>query len=346
VKIVRISLATFCALLFIVTGIISMLLFNLDQKAFDPETYQQVFAREKFYQRLPTIIAKALVTAPQTDDLPIAMQGLTVENWENFIRDILPPEDLRGMGEDTLDSLFAYINNESDYAGISLIPLKESMAGEAGTEAVLRLMKTQPDCTAAEIAKITVEFFEGNTSLCNPPPEAMPLITPIIKAQLQYTAEVIPDLVTLASADPSSAEGDPREGLRAIRLLMRLSPLVPLGILLVLSLLVVRSLRGWLAWWGIPIFITGIIATLISLIGAPFVGLLLLRFLIRNETEYIPPVFLDSGSQMATAIVEQLLKPTLFQGLILTVIGILLIAGMLLLKKGIKTEAETDPENA
>ena len=51
------GLAVVCALASIVTGVASMLLFNLDQKAFDPQTYQQVFAEEELYQRLPSIIA-------------------------------------------------------------------------------------------------------------------------------------------------------------------------------------------------------------------------------------------------------------------------------------------------
>jgi hypothetical protein len=334
VNILRNILAGLCALVFIVTGVASMLLFNLDQKAFDSDTYQQVLANENFYQRLPTIIAKGLVASPQKDELPRTMQGLTVENWENFIRDLLPPEVLQSMGEQALDSLFAYINSESNNAGISLTPLKESMAGEAGTQAVLDLMKTQPKCTLEQVAQITVAALsENEIMLCNPPPEALPLIAPVIKGQLQFAAAVIPDQATFARTDPLSKDEDPRKGLRVLRLFMSLSPLVPLGTLLALSLLAVKSLRDWLAWWGIPITITGIFAVLVSLLGAPFFGLLILRFLIRNQTDYIPPVFLDSGSQLAAAIVEQLLKPTLLQGLALAGAGTILFVGAILLKR-------------
>ena len=342
-KILRISLAGLCALAFIMTGMTSMLLFNLDQKAFEAETYQQVFTEEKFYQRLPTIIAKALVVSPQKGELPLVMQGLTVENWENFIRALLPAEVLQSMGEEALDSLFAYINGKSDDAGFSLVPLKESMAGEAGTQAVLDLMKTQDDCTVAQIAEMTVAILSKNEIwLCNPSKEALPLITPVIKGQLQFAAEVIPDRVSIARANPETQNDDPRQQLRVLRLFMRLSPLVPLGTLLVLSLLVVRSLRSWLGWWGIPVLITGLFAILISLLGAPFAGLLILRFLVRNETDYIPPVFLDSGSQLAATIVEQLLKPTLMQGLALAGLGTVLILATIYLKRFVNANPGKD----
>ncbi len=333
-KFIRISLAVLCAILFVTSGVLSMLLFNLDQKAFTPEAYQRAFANGHFYQRLPTIIARGLVSSPQQDELPLAMQGLTVENWENFIVALLPPQALQSMGEAAMDSLFAYLNGEVDTAVISLLPLKESMASEIGTQAVLDLMRTQPDCTLSQIAQMTVAVLsEGEIMLCNPPEDALPLITPIIMGQLKFAAEIIPDQMTLARTTLTSEGKDPREQLRVLRALMRLSPLVPLGLLLALSLLVVRSLRDWLAWWGIPMLVTGLLAIVMSLLGAPFVGLLLLRYLVRNDTGTVPPVLMDSSSQLVSAIVEQLLRPTLLQGLAVAGVGLLLIVVVLLLRR-------------
>jgi hypothetical protein len=345
VKFVRISISVVCAILVVATGLVSMLLFNLDQKAFIADTYQQAFANERFYQRLPTIIARGLVASPQKNKLPRAMQGLTVENWENFINAMLPPDTLQAMGEDALDSLVEYLNGKSDTAGISLVPLKESMAGDAGTQAVMDLMNTQPDCTLSQIAQMTVAFLsESDILLCNPPEDALPLITPIISAQLQFASEVIPDQAIIARANANSQDQDSRNQLRVLRLFMRLSPLVPFGLLLTLSLLAVRSLRDWLGWWGVPITITGVLAILTSLLGAPFVGFLLLRFLIRSDSVSLPPAFIDSGSQLASAIVEQLLRPTLLQGLFLAGLGILLVAVAILTKRLIKTEPDEESE--
>ena len=120
-KFIRMSLGALCAILFVATGVVSLLLFNLDQQAFTPETYQRAFANENFYQRLPTIIARGLVSSPQQDDLPLAMQGLTVENWENFIRALLPPQALQSMGEAALDSLFAYLDGEADGSDLAVL---------------------------------------------------------------------------------------------------------------------------------------------------------------------------------------------------------------------------------
>ncbi len=64
----------------------------------------------------------------------------------------------------------------------------------------------------------------------------------------------IPDQLTLLSAPP---QNDPRDKLQTARMVMRLSPILPLGFLLLMTIITVRSLKNWLDWWGIPLFITG-----------------------------------------------------------------------------------------
>ena len=90
------GLAGVLAILVILTALPAQVLFNLERKAFTTETYQQAFANDDFYARLPSILAESVHTA-STQDLPVAMQGLSKENWEAFFRDLLPPDYPKGQ---------------------------------------------------------------------------------------------------------------------------------------------------------------------------------------------------------------------------------------------------------
>lgn len=335
---IRKGLAGICAVLFVLTALVALLLFNLERKAFAPLTYQLAFANDNFYERIPTLMAQALTSPAQMQSLPLSMRGLTTQNWENFIRSLLPPEAFKELGDQALTSILAYLNDEADTAVISLAPLKTSMASEAGVQAVLELLKTQPECTLAQIGQIAVAALtQQEISLCKPPDEMLGIMSPLIQTQLQVTAAAIPDQITLAKTDPAPVgKDDPRERIKLLRLTLRLSPILPLLFLFIMTILGVHSLHDWLAWWGIPFLVTGIIATLMALLGAPLTGLILLRILASKAPAYLPSVLLDNGSQLATAIMDQLLKPVMVQGIVLTFFGFVMTALAIIVHQNLK----------
>jgi hypothetical protein len=323
---IRKGLAGFFAALFVLTALLALLFFNLERNAFSAETYQRAFANDNFYERLPAILAQVLASPAQQETLPFPMRALSAEQWEKFIRGVLPPEALQQMGDEALTSLFSYLNGETATAVVSLTPLKSNMAGEAGTQAVINLIETLPACTLTEIAKMTMAFLNNQEfALCNPPVESDSILRPALQGQLQIVAASLPEQMTIAS-DVQSPEGNPHQRIQALRLGLRLTPLLPLLFLFGMSLLAVRSLRDWLAWWGIPFFITGLLSSFIAWVGAPLAGLLLLNLLVRKAPSYLPPILLENGSQLASAIMDQIFKPLFAQGLILLLVGIALTA--------------------
>lgn len=316
----RNPIAVFCAILFGITAVAAILLFNFDRRAFTAETYQRAFAREDFYDKLPNMMAQA-IASPGTDNssLPLVMQGMGVEAWENFIRALLPPEALKTMGDDALASTFAYLNLQADSASVSLTPVKSAMSSETGTQAVIALIRTLPACTVEQIAQITVNLFSsGEIQLCSPPDELMPLITPIVQGQLQFAASIIPDELTLVTAPP---QNDPRQRLQVIRFLMRLSPILPIAFLLALTIVIVRSPKDWLIWWGIPILAAGFIAFIIGVLGAPIAGAILERILVNRLPNYLPAFLSGFTGDLSSEMVRALLLPVIWQGLLLLVIG-------------------------
>ncbi len=46
--------------LFIVTALAALFLYNLEQRAFNPNTYKEALVNENFYQSLPSLLGQVL----------------------------------------------------------------------------------------------------------------------------------------------------------------------------------------------------------------------------------------------------------------------------------------------
>jgi len=324
-------LASMFATLFIVTAILALILFNFDRRAFSAETYKKTFADSNFYNELPVLMSEAMTSPSSRERLPLVMQGMSAQAWEAFFRAILPQDVLQAMGDEVLDSVFAYLNIETNSAELSLLPLKTGMLGDAGAQAALTLLKTQPDCTALQIGQMTVDLLSNSQiQFCNPPEKLIPVLTPVIQAQLQSAALVLPDQYTLISAPPAN---DPRQRLQSARMVMRLSPILPLGFLLLTTLFGVNTFKNWLRWWGTPFTITGAAACLMGWSGAPLVSGLLQRLLVNRMSTTLPPAMLDYSGKLASAMLNTLLNPIFWQGFALAVTGLVMVVTSYLVKR-------------
>jgi hypothetical protein len=320
------------ATLFILTAVSALVLFNFDRRAFTAETYQKAFANADFYNKLPVGMAEAMLSSTtDASQLPIVMRGMSQEAWEAYFRTVLPQETLQSMGDETLISVFAYLNQQSDSVQVSLVPLKEGMVSDGGVQAVYTLLGTQPDCTLEQIAQITFNLLNNSEiQFCNPPAELLPMLTPMIQGQMQAATLAIPDQLTLISAPP---QNDPREKLQTVRMVMRLSPILPLVFLLLLTIITVRSLKSWLNWWGIPLFITGGLTGLLGLVGASIFGTVFQELLASKMPSFLPVLLLDSANALAAAMLQTLFLPILWQGLGISFIGFGMAAAGYLVKE-------------
>jgi hypothetical protein len=316
----RKSIAVFCAITFIFTGVAALFLFNFDQRAFTAETYQQAFAREDFYNKLPAIMADSMVSSgADQNQFPIVLRGMGRDAWEAFFRALLPAETLRVMGDDAMNSMVAYLTMETDTAHLNLAPLKANLAGDAGVQAVFSLLRVFPDCNLFQIGQMTLSLMSGGQiELCNPPADLHPILVPVLQGQMQFMSAAIPNQIVIASAPP---QNDPRQRLETTRLFMRISPLLPISLLLGIMIFGVRSLRGWLTWWGIPLALTGGLAFVIALLGGPVFGEIFQRMLLAQMPNYLPTLLLDYAGSLAAAMVGALLTPVMWQGLALGFFG-------------------------
>jgi len=316
-------IAWICAFLFIFTGVIALLLFNIERKAFSSITYKQAFEQQNLYQRMPGILANTVTAViTQNQNLPTFVKTLTVANWESTISSVLPHQELKLITDEALDSIFNYINRRSNSVVISVIPLKSHLIGPAGVEVVRQILRAQPACTAEQLQAIALGFLSGgDILLCSPPEDVLALLTPVMESQIQVLSVAIPDQITLVPEALSGTPGDPRPRLNNLRLMLLFSPLIPVAFLIAITIFAVRDLKGWLNWWGWPLMLTGMGSLLLAWLGAPIVGLLVRGFIQIQGARFIPPILLSTIEEAASSVTSEILYPVAIGGLILAVLG-------------------------
>lgn len=326
-------LAALCAVLFVMSSVVVLLLFNIERKAFSAETYKQAFENQRLYERIPALLASMLSTsvAENPNAIPL-LRALRVEDWQASISTLLPPEELKTVADSALDATFDYLNGKTDSAVISLVPVKTHLAGESGLQVVRQFLNLQPQCTAEQLTQIALGLLGGQIILCNPPEEAIGLMAPFIQAQLQAMTAIIPNEIAFIPGTTSNTPQDPRLKLNAVRSAIKLTPFIPAIFLFGIVVFAVRTFKEWLIWWGWPIMIAGGISALIALIGSPVIGWIL-QLLIQNQgTIFIPSILAASIGETTSAVARQMLVPVVFQGFILALLGLgMFIANMFIL---------------
>jgi hypothetical protein len=324
-------IAGICAILFIFTGVIALLIFNIERKAFSSETYKQAFEKQNLYQRMPGILANVLTTVvTQNPNLPTFVETLTMANWEVTISSVLPPQEVKVITDEALDSIFNYINRRSNSVVISVIPLKSRLIGPAGVEVVRQILRAQPACTPEQLQAIALGFLSGgDILLCSPPEDVMALLTPVIESQIGVLSVAIPDQLTLVPEGLSDTPNDPRLRLNNLRLILLFSPLLPVTFLVAITIFAVRDLKSWLNWWGWPLMITGMGSLLLAWLGSPIVGLIVRGFIQIQGARFIPPILLSTLQETASSVTSEILIPVAIGGLILAVIGFTMVVAAL-----------------
>jgi hypothetical protein len=89
---------------------------------------------------------------------------------EDFFRTLLPPETLKVMGDDVLNSYFAYINLQTDSAQLNLAPLKTSLVGDTACRHLYTSGYTASVLALPDRSMTLNALSGGKVEFCNPPP--------------------------------------------------------------------------------------------------------------------------------------------------------------------------------
>ncbi len=286
------------------------------------------------------------------------INNLTPDDWRALVTSLLPAEDLRQMTETTLDQVFAYLNGRADTAKLSLVKLKARLAGGSGRDLVLLLMNAQPPCTEEQLATINAADFsaQGQAPIfCAATGAARDRLLGELQGQLDQAAARIPDeavlIKPLSTTDPSAGSGplgrDPVKALGILRLGIHLSPLLPVTLLLLVTLFGVRSIKSWLLWWGIPLFIAGLIALCLGIAALPGLNWAWTHY----AAPRIPPMFSSSslvsiGLDVLRFVVRDLANWITIESGLLAALGLGAIVGSFFVKPKPKPDAPAAPARA
>jgi hypothetical protein len=285
-------LAAILAIIFIIVTVLALFLTNLQAYAFNPQSYQRALREQDIYHRLPGLVARQLASGAnynpcaenpdlcagegeglpeEQDGAPKYLENIGAEEWQAILSNLVTPEWMQAQAESVIDQLFAYLNGEQASLSLklSLADLKVRITEGGGRRAILQLIQAQPDCNQEQLLAISQKVSEGSLDdfpVCNPPEEVIEQLLPLAEQIVLEAVQSMPEEVDLAQRNPERANAGARDGspeeamrtLRAMRVALRLAPLLAIFLLLLVTVFGVRSTKGWLRWWGIPLLISGL----------------------------------------------------------------------------------------
>ena len=337
------TISLILAFLFVLITSLVLLLFNAERSLMNAGTYKRALAENGVYQQLPALAEENTdaIKAFLTDQAGLAsadmgfMNDLTAKDWQTLLSRVLPPDEARAMIENSLDQVFAVINAETDTARLSLVALKAHITGQAGGNLILQLLNTQPPCSEEQSAQIR-STNAGDTAIapvfCSPQPADLARLTSQWQVKLESLAAGIPDeIILLNPSSQVSSLGllgtDSIAKINTIRMEIRFSPLLPLGLLTLVTLLSIRSLNDWLRWWGIPLFITGLICAAFGFAILPLAGWAWINFMLPQFPSGASSAFTGLARNLVGSLGQALSTPIIVEAVIIALLGLAAIIG-------------------
>lgn len=209
-----------------------------------------------------------------------------------------------------------------------------------------------PGCSLDQLREIINSFESDDSSTellsCRPPQEILDEYLSSMVETLNEVIESLPDEAVLGrnfmdsdlDEEIETDEDEMQVGktLRRVRTYMRLSPIVPIGFLLLIAVFGVRSFREFLRWWGIPLLLTGLIALVFSILSMPIFNWFIKTYVQVQIPGYFSSEFVGLGFDIGRSVIRSLVKAITIQAGVLSLGGILMIVASAFIK-----ERRTEP---
>jgi hypothetical protein len=290
------AFAILFSILFVISGVVTILMYTVSKLAFDPGIYKQALSSTGIYGRIPELLGEQIVyslnrnpcvqnptscTEEQLNATPSYLFSIDAPTWETIIAKFIDPDWFKEQTESTIDQIIEFLvtPGETFSLDISLVKLKARIGGEEGFQAIVSLINSLEPCASGDMLNLlnATLGLDGLSSvpLCRPSESVLILGESAIRESLKVVADKLPDntSILVEKALPGFENGlvVTQRSMQLLRTLTQLSPIIPLCLLLVITLLVVRSLKGFLKWWGIPLVSVSLITFICSLLFTPLI---------------------------------------------------------------------------
>jgi hypothetical protein len=258
-------------------------------------------------------------SASSPDDTPmmVLLREMGTDELIQAISLILPPATLQPLSESLIDQSFAIVDNGKGAITLDLTTLKQSIRGN-GVAAMQSLASGRLPCTKAQIA----ELKQGGLPMCKVPQDLQAQADAQVEKALDKMIGDLPDIYPLLPAEQVDALQQPLSYVPVARTIATASLLVPLVCLALIALFAVRSKRELMRWWGVPLFIAGLLTILINRSASMIATDAVRSQLAQNNLTDGGIAFL---LKLYAGIAGAVLTPMLVESLVAIVIGLGLI---------------------
>jgi hypothetical protein len=340
------ALAGVAAVFFVLTALLALFVVNLARIITDRDIVKAALGDVDglVTQAAPELVAEMIRQQAMAQGLPpIDVQSPA---FQTAVQELIPPEWVEGQTETAVDAVFDTLetgNPAEAQLELNTAPVIERLRGEPGRRVVLAALQSLPVCSEFQIP-IDPETGAVTIPNCLPPGIEAASLADQVHAIVVETIDLNPALVAqagtlqipllgqqLAPADQARLERLHRSFLLAQRWAWLLW-LLPLGCLLLILLLAVRSASDFGHWWGWPLLLAAVLAFLLSAV-APAILTLFLR------TAVVPPPQPGAFDLPWSQVILRLLDPITDVWLRRVYIqaGIMLLLGGLLIILGFAT---------
>jgi hypothetical protein len=267
------------------------------------------------------------------------INGLNQEQWNNLVMYLLTPEDVQKGLEAGVDEVIAYFKGETDSAGIPLLDLKVQLASITRDELTAMLLNPQPPCTLDQQTLImSAEHGKVGSApvFCSVTSGTSEVLVPDLQRRLSSVALELPERVFLikppSPSNPRSLQmiigKDLQATLQKLQINAQYLPLLPVGLLVLVTAFGVRSLRRFLRWWSISIFIGSLFALILGAVLFFLFEQIWLNYVLND----FPPILTSGFGEIIYSVTRSLSRDVSQHlmtqaGIVtLTALGILLIS--------------------
>jgi len=263
-------LAILLAIGFAVLMPLALMAHSVAAVVFSPEVMASVLTRQfSLAEDVRRPVFEALMGSQsepdQGLDLSQALGYLTPDEQQQVLDSLIPPGWAQEQIEAGVYQAYAWLDSEDPHPTITLDmrPVKVHWMDSAVQGAVARVIDSWPDCTADKLAEFAASLLSGEATMmyCAPPGALGELLTSFLTTGLSTSVQALPPelVLTPGSQRPAEMLGI-KENLLALRAVGRWGWLVPIGMLLLILALVVRSAPEWGRWWGWPLLAAGLLS--------------------------------------------------------------------------------------